>query len=82
MFPLIFLGIALLIHAGVSYSLALQDRWLYSTVQGVQTRTDKQTGVRYISTSTGWMTMAQRQAELDENRKRIEAKSYRLGSGY
>lgn len=80
---LVFVGIAVLIHAAVYYDASRKsfDPWLYTSVQGVQIRTDRHTGIRYFSGPSGWVTAEQRQAEMDEQRKKIE-ESYSNRSGF
>jgi hypothetical protein len=71
---MVFVGVAVLVHAAVYYGASRQDsdKWIYSSVQGVQTRTDRQTGVMYFSGPRGWMTTEQRQADLEEQRRKIQ----------
>jgi hypothetical protein len=55
---LIFIGIAILVHAGLSYDRAQKNdpagTWIYSTREGVPARTDRQTGEIEFAGPKGW----------------------------
>lgn len=54
---LVFVGIAILVHAGVYYETSRRstsDIWIYSTKEGVPARTNRQTGLIEFAGTKGW----------------------------